>query len=428
MITPSFALTATERVLPRMALDFTTASLDSRVTFTRAGNTATVVNSSGLIAPINANLPRFDYDPTTFVCKGLLIEEARTNSLVYSEQFDNVLWNKTDTTITANSINAPSGTQTADLATEGSAGSSNVAQAIAITANSTNTFSVFLKRGNTDWVRFVIWDSVNNANRISAWVNLSTGALGATVVNAGTSTGGVATTTNYGNGWYRVTLSGAVNNAAVLLNCLFSSAASDGVVTRISGATYYAWGAQTEAGAFATSYIPTVASTVTRTADVASMTGTTFSSWFNASQGTFVVYTAIPAFSQTTVRVSNQIFACDGTTDNFIKTRCFSSGTGNLNWNAVGARLTVTQFDTTSRTFSSINTTVKNAIAYKVNDVANSVNAQTVTTDNTVTLPTMNTLFIGSALGTLELNAQHIQKIFYFPQRLINAEVQAFSK
>ena len=49
MIAPSFSLTATERVLPRMALDFTTASLDARVTFTRSGNTATVTNSSGFV-------------------------------------------------------------------------------------------------------------------------------------------------------------------------------------------------------------------------------------------------------------------------------------------------------------------------------------------------------------------------------------------
>jgi hypothetical protein len=49
----------------------------------------------------------------------------------------------------------------------------------------------------------------------------------------------------------------------------------------------YAWGAQVEAGAFATSYIPTVASQVTRSADSAVMTGTNFSSWYNASEGTF---------------------------------------------------------------------------------------------------------------------------------------------
>jgi hypothetical protein len=84
MITASFGLTATERVLPRLALDFTTATLDARVTFTRTGDTATVTNSSGVIVGINANLPRFDYDPTTLACKGLLIEDPRTNLLLNS--------------------------------------------------------------------------------------------------------------------------------------------------------------------------------------------------------------------------------------------------------------------------------------------------------------------------------------------------------
>ena len=75
MITPSFALTATERVLPRLALDFTTASLDPRVTFTRALNTATRINSSGLVETVNADTPRFDYTLNPGgACKGLLIE------------------------------------------------------------------------------------------------------------------------------------------------------------------------------------------------------------------------------------------------------------------------------------------------------------------------------------------------------------------
>jgi hypothetical protein len=71
VITPSFGITATERVLPKLALDFTTASLDPRVTFTRTGNTATVTNSSGNVVGINADLPRFDYNPVTLACKGL---------------------------------------------------------------------------------------------------------------------------------------------------------------------------------------------------------------------------------------------------------------------------------------------------------------------------------------------------------------------
>ena len=118
MITPSFALTATERVLPRMALDFTTATLDSRVKFTRAANTATVINSSGFVAAINADLPRFDYNPVTLACKGLLIEEARTNLFLYSAEFDNAYWTKTRSSITANATISPEGSLTGDKLVE----------------------------------------------------------------------------------------------------------------------------------------------------------------------------------------------------------------------------------------------------------------------------------------------------------------------
>jgi hypothetical protein len=67
-----------------MALDFTTGILDARVTVTRALNTATRTNSSGVIEIVNANLPRFDYNPVTLAARGLLIEESRTNLFLNS--------------------------------------------------------------------------------------------------------------------------------------------------------------------------------------------------------------------------------------------------------------------------------------------------------------------------------------------------------
>jgi hypothetical protein len=81
MITPAFGLTATERVLPSLMLDFSTGVAPAQITTTRAGNTATQINSSGNIELVNADTPRLDYDPITKVCKGLLIENARTNLL-----------------------------------------------------------------------------------------------------------------------------------------------------------------------------------------------------------------------------------------------------------------------------------------------------------------------------------------------------------
>lgn len=84
MITPAYSPTATERVLPRLALDFTTAIADPRVATTRAGNTATRFNQNGLIEIVSANLPRFDFSPTALTCQGQLIEETRANLFLNS--------------------------------------------------------------------------------------------------------------------------------------------------------------------------------------------------------------------------------------------------------------------------------------------------------------------------------------------------------
>jgi len=158
------------------------------------------------------------------------------------------------------------------------------------------------------------------------------------------------------------------------------------------------------------------------------MTGTNFSDWFNASEGTFVAEASIPAFSATSVVQATQFCVSDGTGSNLMRVRGFSNGTGGFNWDATGLAGGVSQFDTTERTYSTLNTTVKNALAYKLNDVANSVNAQAVSTDNTVTLPVVDRAHIGSTIGLVDFGAQHIKRIFYYPQRLTNAEVQAFSK
>ena len=79
---------------PSLNLDFTTGTLDSRITFTRTQGTttaATYYNSSGVLSYAAANTPRFDYDPVTLAAKGLLIEETRTNVLKYSEDFSNAV-------------------------------------------------------------------------------------------------------------------------------------------------------------------------------------------------------------------------------------------------------------------------------------------------------------------------------------------------
>ena len=83
------------------------------ITFTRS-TTATFVGSNGLIQSAAINAPRFDFDPVTLAPLGFLIEEQRVNLLLYSAEFDNAAWAKTNTTITANATTSPDGTANAD--------------------------------------------------------------------------------------------------------------------------------------------------------------------------------------------------------------------------------------------------------------------------------------------------------------------------
>jgi hypothetical protein len=156
MLTPAYALTATERVLPRMALDFTTGVLDPRVTVARLLDTATRVNSSGLIEIVNANLPRFDYDPVTLAAKGLLIEESRANKLLQSNFAAS--WSSTGSpTVTLNAAVSPDGTTNATQITSSPGGVFRaVFQDVATTA-AAHTFSIYLKSATGTNQTMRIW-------------------------------------------------------------------------------------------------------------------------------------------------------------------------------------------------------------------------------------------------------------------------------
>jgi hypothetical protein len=405
MITPSFSLTATERVLPRLALDFTTASLDPRVTFTRTGNTATVVNSSGLIAPINADLPRFDFDPITLVCKGLLIEESRSNLILRSQELDTVPWVGS---VTANSATAPDGTTTADTV-------SSSTHPVTVTAGAAITASIFLKKNNNNWFRFT-FRSADFVNGFRIWVNLDTGSAGA-ANSFGTGVYTSSNVTSFNNGWYRVSLVGNIPSTAGVLELRSVDADNGGTTT----GTAYAWGSQLEAGAFATSYIPTVASTVTRSADTAVMTSTNFSDWYNATEGTFVisgqrVFTGnIPGFpwlfsvNDNTSNNQMGVLGSGGTTTIFPGMK--AAGADQLsfvtgNWNANPRKV---------------------AFAYKENSTQFAFNATASATDTSCLVPSVSRMSIGNNLGASFWSGTYAY-LYYYPQRLTSSELAAFTK
>jgi hypothetical protein len=384
--------------VPALVLDFlTTTSLDSRVTFTRA-TTATFVGSDGLIQTAAINAPRFDYNPATLAPKGLLIEEARTNILTYSEQFDNPIWIKTGSTVTANSATSPDGTATADQLANTSF-STGMYRFITATNGATYTTTVYAK-----------YVSGSVSIRVGAEGSPTTGSTtfnisAGTIVSNGVSVVS-SSITPAGNGWYRCSVTFVATSTSVGL--VYYSANSSG--------TFLIWGAQFEAGAFSTSYIPTVASTVIRNADVALMTSTNFSSWYNQTSGTFVASANCPALGSRTV-----FSADDATTANLLRVRSavadpiFVVNTGGANQASLdGGTITA-------------NTPYNQAAAYAASDFATSVNGGAAVAAATGTVPTVSRLSIGADPSGNYLNG-HVRFINYYNTRLLNTQLQTLTQ
>ena len=184
--------------------------------------------------------------------------QGSQNMLLRSEEFDNASWLKTDTTITANAIVSPDGLTTADLLTEGVAGTAQILQVTTVVPQKAYTASMYFKYGNHDWIRILFYET-STGNTSHVWVNLTTGALG-TSTSSGTGVTNLGTTiTNVGNGWYRVTISATFTNPSAAL--YVTSATANNSITRVNNGTRYQWGAQVNQGSVAAAYQKTVATT-----------------------------------------------------------------------------------------------------------------------------------------------------------------------
>jgi hypothetical protein len=406
---------------PSLLLQFAGAeTLDSRVTFTRS-TTATFTGSNGLIQSAAINAPRFTYDPTTLESLGLLIEEQRTNLVTYSEQFDNAAWTKSNATITANATTAPDGALTGDTLVENTATSTHqISQSISFTSGTSYSYTVFAKSDGTNRRLAIFTAAAAFGTGANDSFDLSTGTV---AVNQS----GGASIVNVGNGWYRcrtTRTATATVSSTFVLRLVNPSAADILSYTGDGTSGVFIWGAQLEAAAFSTSYIPTVASQVTRAADLASMTGTNFNSWYNATEGTFFVdgstnrpYSASVGgqFLSPAADSSNRMWIAQGTTTNFVSVNGQSGGSGQWDFTVGGAPTS--------------NQQTRAALAYAINNIAASANGSAVATDTSATIPSVTQLTIGIGV-TLSAGSTingTINKIVYYPRRLTNGELQAIT-
>jgi hypothetical protein len=375
------------------------------------GSTATTyTRNNGGVYP-----PRFDYDPVTLAPKGIQIEEQRTNLITYSDDLTNVLWVKGDTTVTANATTSPDGTTNADKLVETATNTfhfalQNLPSAVTTIAY---TASVYVKAAERTWCVLALGGTAFNS---VAWFNLSTGTVG-------TQTGSPSsvTITDAGNGWWRLTITktpASVGTANVAINV----STGDGVASYAGDGTsgIFIYGAQLEAGAFPTSYIPTVASQVTRTADNTSIVAPNFAPWYNQSEGTFVVEadSVAPVIAATYAAVS----ANDNSSNNR-NSVFFTSGL----WGAITTVGGVNQASIVVSGSYTPNAIAKLSYAYATNNFAFSVNGSAPSTDTSGTVPSVDRLFIGSTLANNQAINGHIRSIRYYPTRLSDAQLQALT-
>jgi hypothetical protein len=225
-----------------------------------------------------SNIPRLDY--TNGSCPSILVEPQRTNLVLRSEEFSNIVWEKgTPITLVSNTTEttSPQGINNATKATANGTGLIHIRQTVFAATTLPTTNSIFVKKANNRYVGFrnggagTLHDVFDFDTE--TWTNNS---------------GSILSFDKLVNGWYRLKSSRTNTLPNTYISITIPNNTSGNESATVSNLTLYLWGSQSELNVLnATSYIPTIASTVTRNADVISKTG--ISSLIGQTEGTLFV-------------------------------------------------------------------------------------------------------------------------------------------
>jgi hypothetical protein len=367
---------------------------------------------------------RFDYDPVTLAPRGLLVEEQRTNLLLQSNAFTTTWASTLTPTVVQDAVGIDGATSAWTITDDNAAGTEYISQSATLTATA-HTLSVFVKKTTGAQSSYPVI-AVSTAGPVFGLATIDTTNGTATVwtaVSGGTILSGCsATCQSVSSTFWRVSLTFTAT-AAVFTTLLIPAATANATqstgafATAVTGSAVFT-DVSLEAGAFPTSYIPTTTASATRSADSASMTGTNFSSWWNASAGTFVV----EGDTVMTASTLSAFISVDDTTANEriqIRGNIASSA---YNFNVVDGGVSQSALNLGTYVAGAV---VKLSGAYALNDFAASVNGA-ITVDGSGTMPTPTQMTIGSGISSAALNG-HIRRIQYYPTRLPNATLQALT-
>jgi hypothetical protein len=330
------------------------------------------------------NIPRIDYSNGS--CPSVLVEPQRTNVLIRSEELNITPWSSAGINVTPNTIISPSGLLNADTITgDGNLTLHQTFQTnISYVSGSTYTFSVYVKKGTNDFIQISLPNNTFFSLRFANF-DINTGVIG------NVSAGVTASILNAGNGWYRciVTSTASATITSTISLVLITSSTSIRNENNSLNTSVNVWGAQLEVGTNATSYIPTVASTVTRNADL--ITNTNVSTLIGQTEGTFFIDFKLQAqsFNDNVVRTLGTLHAGSNANriqiyrlNNQLLLLIITSGI-----NQVALPLSITTFT---------GQTIKIAVSYSLNNVKLFVNGVLVSTDTSATIPLCNSFNLGS--------------------------------
>jgi hypothetical protein len=350
--------------------------------------TGTYTNSAGIITTAAAFEPRFDYDPTTGRCNGLLIEGSSTNSIAYSSS--SLGW-VDPSTMVDNAGLSPDGTYTSILCTyrayyRGTPGYTPITFSIFIKAGTSSTFNlIWAGYGGVDWTFTFSTATFTSPN--GAWTNLKV--------------------ETYPNGWYR--LSATTTNRTLYYYLL----EADSIAS-----TFYFWGLQIENKAFPTSYIPTTTTAVTRAADNPIIISPNF---YNSSTSSIILQYKPSAGIITT---SQPLLSFDdNTTNNEIKVSV--AGTSPT-LTVVNAGVTTVSISTTPRV-TIANQEYGVSLSAKDNQFTLTSEGVGIITTTTGSLPTgITTVRLGHDKAGNAFNGT-ISKLIYYPRDLATPALKVFS-
>jgi hypothetical protein len=365
------------------------------------------------------NVPRLTYQNGGGGCPSLLLEKQSTNLLTYSEQFDQSSWTKQNSSVTANSTTSPDGTQNADklLPNNGigitipaggifTAGASAYIRSGALTLTAASyTFSIFVKKAEFDYVQLRAGTSVDLINNASGNdVNLNNGTT--SIANS---------VQDYGNGWYRVSLTFTATAATWYVGIWFWNSTS---LTANGSQGILAYGAQLELGSYATSYIPTTSASATRVADACFKTG--ISSLIGQTEGVLFAEIIVNITG-----VNQNLELGDGTGDNRVTMRLTTSNTFQL---VIVQGSSVVFNQSSSATFAQ-GQKIKIAAAYKSGAVTQLFfNGVSVLSATAGTISgNLTAIYDGNAGGVSDKMNSPISQLVIFKTQLTNAELIALT-